>query len=45
MIAVINTLQELRKALPQAGEFSGSVIGWVIPDDEQNVICRDDYMV
>jgi len=44
MVAIINSLQDLRNALPTAGEFLGSVIGWVIPDDEQNVISHDDLI-
>lgn len=44
MVAAINNIDDLRKALPTAGEFLGSVIGWVIPDDEQNIISHDDLV-
>ena len=44
MVAVINSLQDLRNALPTAGEFLGSVIGWIVPDNDENVITHDDLV-
>lgn len=34
----IYTLNDLKNALPQAGEFLGSILGWVVPDIEPNTI-------
>lgn len=43
-IANINTVEQLKSNLPQAGEFLGSVLGWEIPSDDENTIEYPDLM-
>ena len=38
MVATINNLRELESALPSAGDFIGSVMGWVIPENEDTLV-------